>query len=98
MISLRELELEGDLDLVGDEELAAAEDGAELHAELLAIDRGLGRESRNRGTGRIGAGAVEFGVEDHVLRHAAHRQVAFESELVTRFGLMPVEVKVSFGC
>ncbi|SDR69263.1 hypothetical protein SAMN04489751_0092 [Brevibacterium sandarakinum] len=37
---LDEFELEFDLDLVGYEQLATAENGVELHAEVLAVDIG----------------------------------------------------------
>ena len=40
---LDELELEVDLDLVGDEELSPTKDGFEGHSEVLAVDSGGGR-------------------------------------------------------
>ena len=79
---LDELQLEVDLDLVGDDGVAGTERGLEADAVGLAADRGLGGEARARPAVGVDGLAEELDGQLDRLGGAADGQVADEDELV----------------
>src|SRR5260370_14297054 len=70
------LHVEGDLDVVADDDAAALEQLVPVEPELLAVDRGLGEEADPLVPPGVLARAEVFGIELHRTRHPAHRELA----------------------